>query len=444
MILLVLIWGALLVALLAWAIGKPGEGGSLTLAYFLGLSLIHVPGALAFIDPLVAPPLREVTQVGFGLTLLGLAMFSAGAVLGRVLNRRLIGRQVAASATFLRLFDRLGWRAFLLGVVSYFVILPVASRIPSITSIVAALATLMIIGLWLRIESAVQGQNLRRLLSSLAILPLLPLATLASGGFIGFGVYWALSVVCFWFIIARRRVWFYAASPLVGLLALSLFVTYMGERISIREAVWRDQAGWTDRLESISNIVTNFQMLDLGRAADIEALNSRLNQNYFVGLGVLRHQAGVFKLEYGATVSPLALVPRALWPGKPEVGGGGYLVSRFTGLRLTEGVSFGAGQVLEFYMNFGTAGVVAGFFLFGLIFMLLDGAIMRALARGDVAALLTPGMVGLMLMQPGGNMLEIIVAVAAAYLTARLLAVSGILGRGMKSNTRAAARAVRI
>ena len=428
MLVLLLIWIALLAALLVWVIGMPGEGGGMTLAYFLGLSLIHVPGALAFMDPFVALPGREATQVGFELTLLALAMFTAGALLVRAFNSARASGEAAIATASAQVFDSLGWRAFILGGVSYFVVIPIAGHIPSMTSIVSALATLLIIGLWLRLYGAVLSHNSRRLLSSLAILPLLPLATLTTGGFIGFGVYWALSVVCFWFAIARRRTGFYIAAPFVTVLALSLFVTYMGQRVGIREVVWREQAGWADRLQRISTIATDFQFLDLGRGAHIEALNDRLNQNYFVGVGVLRHRTGAVDLEYGATVSPLALVPRALWSDKPAVGGGGDLVTRFTGLPLAYGTSFGAGQVLEFYMNFGTTGVVVGFFLLGMIFMRLDGLVMRALGRGDVTALLTPSMVGLALMQPGGNMLEIIVAVVAAYVAAKLLATSSLLG----------------
>ena len=46
--LLLVLWTAILTALVAFGIGRSREGGALTLAYFLGLSLIHVPGALAF------------------------------------------------------------------------------------------------------------------------------------------------------------------------------------------------------------------------------------------------------------------------------------------------------------------------------------------------------------------------------------------------------------
>ena len=57
----------------------------------------------------------------------------------------------------------------------------------------------------------------------------------------------------------------------------------------------------------------------------------------------------------------MGLVPRALWPDKPAVGGGGSLVTEYTGIPFEEGTSVGAGQVLEFYVNFGIPGVLAGF-----------------------------------------------------------------------------------
>ena len=88
------------------------------------------------------------------------------------------------------------------------------------------------------------------------------------------------------------------------------------------------------------------------------ALDQRLNQNYLVGMGVMRHREGEAELLYGATVPFWALIPRAIWPDKPAVGGGGDLVSQFTGIKFAEGTSVGVGQVLEFYMNFGMPGVL--------------------------------------------------------------------------------------
>ena len=110
----------------------------------------------------------------------------------------------------------------------------------------------------------------------------------------------------------------------------------------------------------------------------------RLNQNFLVGMGVMRHRQGSVELWYGATIPIWALVPRAIWPDKPAVGGSGDLVAEFTGISFAEGTSVGVGQVLEFYMNFGMTGVVAGFAILGFILMRLDQGITRALATGNI------------------------------------------------------------
>ena len=78
---LLVIWVVLLAALVLFAIGRPGRGGALTLAYFLGLSLIHVPGVLPFLTPGSGLDDFDETRLGFQLTLLGMAAFVAGAVL---------------------------------------------------------------------------------------------------------------------------------------------------------------------------------------------------------------------------------------------------------------------------------------------------------------------------------------------------------------------------
>jgi hypothetical protein len=157
------------------------------------------------------------------------------------------------------------------------------------------------------------------------------------------------------------------------------------------------------------------------------ALDQRLNQNYLVGTGVMSHREGLVELWYGATVPLWALIPRAIWPDKPAVGGSGDLVAQFTGITFAEGTSVGAGQVLEFYMNFGMAGVLAGFVVFGFILMRLDQGVMRALAMGDLAGMVRRVLPGLALLAPLGSLLEILVAVVSASITAQLLVHSKLL-----------------
>jgi hypothetical protein len=425
---LVLGWAALLVLLVAVAIRPPSKGGALTLSYFFGLSVIHVVGLIAFLGSGSGLTDLEVTRIGGEMTVLGMAAFVAGAILARATSRR--GARLTAQAPQRRAqaFSRFGWRAFAVGIISYFVLLPLSGSVPSFTAVVSAVATLLILGFWLVLYSNEVVSAQRYTLATLALLPFLPLATLVTGGFLGYGVYWVLSIITFLFVISRRRIWFYLAAPLVVYLGLSLFITYSGQRNGIREVVWLERSSLVDRLVRVSTLVTDFQLLDLNSPTHVAAIDDRLNQNVLVGVAVRRHEAGLSEFAYGGTVAWWALIPRALWPDKPAVGGGGSIVTQYTGIQFAAGTSVGAGQVMEFYVNFGVPGLLIGFAALGFALLRLDYGIMRALAADDTRGLLLRTMPGLALLQPGGNLLEILVALVAAYVGARLILYARIFG----------------
>jgi hypothetical protein len=418
---LLIIWLGLSVVLIILGIGRTGEGGALTLAYFAGLSLIHVPGALIFLGHGADFLDRDMTELGFQITVIGMGTFVVGTVAARWRSRQRFGRSSAGRPSLALGFSKIGWKSLAVGVVSYFVLIPLASLIPSLTSIVAAIATVLILGLWLMVYEALLKNDELRMIGILALLPLLPLATLAIAGFLGFGVYWILSVLCFLFVTVRDRTWFYVLAGPLLFFGMSLFVTYMGQRTTIREAVWLDRASIIDRLEGISNLVTDFQLFSLDAPDQATSINDRLNQNMFVADAIVRYESGINELALGSTVPWWALIPRAIWPDKPDVGGSGDVVAEYTGLNLSKGTSFGIGQVLEFYINFGIIGVIVGFFAFGYILKYLDIGIMRALKDGDMRGLLLRAMPGLAMLQPGGSLLEVVVAVVAAMVAARIM-----------------------
>jgi hypothetical protein len=439
---LMMLWLLLLAALMVLVVGKSGSGGALTLAYFLGESLIHVPGCLAYLgSAYIGSQMGNVgfenTIRGFELTLIGMMAFIAGAFVVPLAYGRPPRKDTSAYA---RMFDRLGWRLILGGFFAYFVLLPVAGFVPSLVAIVSSLATMLILGIWLRLYASHIAHDRWAMIQTMSLLPLLPLGTLVTAGFIGYGVNWILSVLSFHYVIARRRMWFYLAAPLAVFLGLSFFVSYMGQRTGIRDVVWVQNAGLFDRLERVGAIATDFQLLDVDDSKHASALLGRLNQNYLVGAGIIRHEAGGSSFVYGDTIPWWALIPRAIWPSKPDVGGGGDLVSKFTGIAFARGTSVGVGQVLEFYMNFGNVGVILGFFALGVVLMWLDRNIMIALGTGDTGKLALSALPGLALLEPGGNLLEILVATAAAYLGGRVLKFFGFfnIGRPQRTRTRIA------
>jgi hypothetical protein len=110
----------------------------------------------------------------------------------------------------------------------------------------------------------------------------------------------------------------------------------------------------------------------------------------------------------------ISLVPRALWPDKPAVGGGGDVVTKYTGIRFAQGTSIGAGQVLEFYVNFGPWGVIGGFLIYGWLLGFMDVAISESLRHGDQRRFLFWFLIAIGLLQPGGNLMEIAASAGAA------------------------------
>jgi hypothetical protein len=420
-----LIWVTLFVGLIFLVVDRRRKRGALTLAYFLTLSLGHVPGVLAYLDPGFGLFTAEATKVGFDTTLIGMTAFCVGAlVAARVLPPRAANAKPYQQTVSAEAFSRIGWRMLTIGIAAYFIVLPVAALLPSVTAIASVAGLLLILSFWLRLYVADGWQTLW----ILATIPLLPLSTLVTGGFIGFGTIWALAIVAFYFVIARRRFWFYLISPPIIFLSLSLFVTYFQAREDIRQVVWDKGTSMVERLDKVTNLYTNFQFLDLSNLRHQNALDGRLNQNWLVGFGVMRHREHAVELVYGATLPLWALIPRAIWPDKPAVGGGQDWVTQFTGITFAEGTSVGVGQVLELYMNFGMPGILAGFAVLGFILMRLDQKIMWAIAMRNISHTVRCALPGLALLSPLGNLMEVLVSCVAAMIVSQLLIYSKLLG----------------
>ncbi|MGV8840413.1 MAG: hypothetical protein ACWA6X_08925 [Bauldia sp.] len=416
---LVLAWVALCVLVIVVVSPRPGMGGPLTLSYFLALSMIHVPGALSYVGGAMVDTGLEPTLVGFRWTIIGLAAFVAGAALNRGPQPLAVWRGPLGGDAMTA--QRVGTRLLIVGGFAFLVIQPLLGGIASIGAVVSTVSLLLVVGLWLRLYSSITLRNRRGFLLTLAFLPVLPLVTLTSAGFVGYGVGWVISVVALLFVLSRKRVLLLLATPVVLWVGLSFFVTYAAGRNDIRDVVWSGRASVMERVESVAAMVVSFQPLDLSNELHTRNLRNRLNQNLLVGVGVIRHQNDQVDLVHGATFQPLLLIPRALWPGKPEIGGSGTIVTNFTGVNFAAGTSVGAGQVLEFYYNFGTIGVIVGFFGLGFLLRFLDRKLMTGLVEGNLRLLLLYGMPGLALLQPGGSVIETAAAAIASLVAAHLI-----------------------
>ena len=362
------------------------------------------------------------TRLGFEQTVIGIVAFLAGVIIARTIvflrpeQNAGVGRLHDLSPGSLAALNRLALYYCLFGGIAYFVLMPLAGVIPSATAIISSIGSLIVVGACLRLWVAQEGQDRLKFWITIAILPLLPLFTLIQAGFIGYGTYWVLTISAFIFAQSRRRLLYLFLAPVVAYVGMSLFVNYMAARQDIRNVVWHQRASLADRLDRVENIFRNFEWLDPSNTRHRREIESRLNQNFLVGAAVARMESGLQPYASGATISNMitGLIPRALWPDKPAVGGGGNVVTEFTGIRFARGTSVGAGQVLEFYENFGTWGVIGGFLIYGWLLGYMDLTIIEALHRGDQRHFLFWFMIAVSLMSPGGNLVEIVVSVAGA------------------------------
>jgi len=421
-------FAVMLTLLLMWfAVGfylqKERYSAGMPLAYFLALSLIHVPGAVLYLDSEDMRSDAIWSQRGFEQTVIGMVAFSVGVAVARYIARCACAKidlpGVLAPQDFAKL-NRLATLYLWSGVSAYFVLLPISSRVPSLTAIVVPLGSLLLVGACLRLWIALQLKDRRKYWSTMTLIPLLPLSTVVQAGFINFGTSWVMIIGSFIYAQSKRRLGLLLLTPIVIYIGLSVFVDYMQVRNDIRKVVWKEHS-FADGLQVVEDrILSHFDWFDLANPIHRKALNDRLNQNLFVGRAMQRLEAGQVSYAYGSTIGDMiiGLIPRAIWPEKPSVGGGKDVVSHYTGLILPTDTSFGSGQVFDFYVNFSTLGVIGGFLLWGWFLGTGDFLIIKYLHQGDQARFLFWFLISLSLLNPNGNLLEIFVGAVCSAITA--------------------------
>ena len=390
----------------------------LVFAYIANLALIHWAGALIYALPWYTTPQARQVQTGFHETTYGFVALIAGVGASLIFSssdRRSVHRAVLP-------VGRLAWTYIAVGLTSYLVLLPWLGTVPTLGAVLAAGWNLYAIGIALKCREVAEQERWTAILPWLVLVFLTPVITILTQGFLGFGVQVVIVVIVFMATTTRHRWRWTAASLLLIYPALSIYVAYMAQRDYLRQSVWGGDP-MRARIERLYDTARSVEPFDITNQSHIQPIDERLNQNQLVGACVeyldgLSHPfAGGETLWYGV----IALVPRIVWPDKPVVAGSMGLVTRYTGVTFGAFTSVGIGQVMEFYMNFGTAGVIVGFFVFGLIVAAFDRAAAIHLRSGDYVGFTAWFLPGMALLQAGGSIVEITSSVAAGAATAYLL-----------------------
>ena len=402
---------------------QQATGSGLVVAYLLNLWAVHGLGAFLYVLPWWrAMDVAGLVESGFRQATAGLIGAAIGSVVVGpfVMTTFHVPPPVVGSK---RPEPRLAVLYVLIGIVCYLVLLPLASRIPSATALVASGWQLLVVGLALMLWKAWHDRRYTAFKIILLIaLGGLPLLTVAHAGFLGYGSSAALTLLVFTAAFVRPRWKMLVAGAVLGYLGLSYYVTYMRDRGEIRAVVWEAQATVAERAVPIWRTLTDWEWLDLRNEDHLQRIDERLNQNFLVGAAVQYLETGMTMFVRGATIRDafLAIIPRALWPEKPLAAGSGYLVSDYTGIAFAEGTSVGIGQIMEFYVNFGTVGVMVGCLIVGTLLSIFDSAAGQRLRMGDWQGFSYWYLPGIGLLNVGGSLTETIASVAAAFVTAYL------------------------
>jgi hypothetical protein len=362
--------------------------------------------------------------LGFVQSAIGVIAFGVGAALVAPFLVRLLEPPGAARAEAhgVRPDAMLPRSYMLVGIIAYAVLVPLARMVPTFNAVAVAATQLVIIGICLRCWHGWFTKSNWLFYSALAFAAVIPFATILGQGFLGYGAAAAMAILCFNGSFIRPRWKVGLAAVLVMYIGFSVFVTYMRDRGEIRRVVWGGESV-VSRLTSVMSTVRETELFDPRNPNHLYRIELRLNQNYLVGASVEMLNSGAREPARGETVwqALLALVPRAIWPEKPVYAGSPGIVSSYTGLTFAAGTSVGVGQVMEFYINFRTIGVIVGFLLLGALIGMFDAWAADRLWQGDWLQFAMWFLAGLGFIQAGGSLVEVLSTVAAGLLAAILV-----------------------
>ncbi len=404
-------------------------GSGLLFAYVLNLWVNHWIAASLYVLPWYSYDWNaawyrnfkfEWVTDGFQQSTFGIIAFVAGSFLiGSLFTPLLLSRQQGGAY----LPDPRLPKAYIIsGFIFYFLLSPVLGRLPTMASIISSGLSLMATG-WALVLWKVWQERKRLAFYRWFAAGLLsfPLLTLVTQGFLSFGAIALVTVLAFVASFYRPRLRLIILAFLIGYLGLSFYVTYMRERITIREAVWGGRS-LTGRVEQLYQSFSDFEWFDLYDQVHLARIDMRLNQNLLVGAAVSQLN-GSKEFVQGETLlaSLSALIPRVLWSDKPIFTGGSELASRFTGITYVEDTSVGIGPVMELYINFGTSGVIMGFLILGGIVTILDAMARERLLKGDWKGFTFWFLPGLSFIQISGSFVEVTASTGGAFIMAFLV-----------------------
>lgn len=406
-------------ALVLWGQRRGDQGTGLVLAYALQLWVIHWLAPAIYALPWFAAP-SPVLLDGLKESTYAILGFAIGAtILGPVVRARLKmpesdpNHAVVAESGLVHAYLWVG--------VGAYIGQPLVRSIPTIGALTSVTSNLLLVAFALECWNGLNRPQ-HSVWRWIAMSTALPFVTIVTQGYLSYGFAAMLTVFAFVASIYRPRWRVVALGVAVSFLALSVYVTYMRDRTMIRASVW-GQESYSARLTQLAGTFSDFEFLDLTNPDHLLRIDDRLNQTSLVGASVQYLSLRPEEFARGETIRDALLspIPRAIWPTKPISAGSGDLVSRFTGMQFAEGTSVGIGNVLEWYVNFGSVGVVLGSIFFGIVLTVIDAYSVAHLRAGNFSSFALCYLPAMSLLQVGGSLVEAVSGAGAGLVMGLLV-----------------------
>jgi hypothetical protein len=413
-------------AALVWIIRRDPVSLGIPIAYLFLLLLIHVPGAFAHLVGRAILLDNDLTETGIVFTSIGAVCFVVGVFLARaqpsgVTATRVEDRFQAVRMAMTSMAERHQFAIFCLAAGWFFTYgLSFLRDIPTLGAAIEKGGGVWMLGVMLGLRDALQRRDRKWIAIWLGSLAVYPVMMLVLGGFLSYGSTAVVIVLAALAVSTRSHLKVAGGFIVAVFLGFNVFLSYFEHRDAIREAAWGG-APFEQRVEQSWNMITDFSLFDAANETHLNALDQRLNQNYFTGLAAKRLDLGQVEYLHGRSIweGVIAVVPRALWPEKPVTAGSPKIVGEMTGLILSDTTSFGVGNVMEFHINFGIPGIIGGFLILGWLIGTLDRKAAIAEAQGEYGRTIVYFLPAVALIQPNGSMVELvggsISALIAAY-----------------------------
>lgn len=379
-----LIWALVFIFLIVYLWRRRQQGVGITATYLVFLAAGYwLQGAIYALPwyERMYPP--ETILSGFQMSLIALISLTFGVVVVapflRTQHRRMaptVTSRKAGEAVSQERLHKITWAYTASGLLVYLVVAVVLGDVPTLGAFLGGIQRLYHVGIlfliWLTFTEVPLKKSRLLIIGSLIII--WPLFTITRDGFLGFGIIPITLLLIFpAFRFVKPRIVLVIA-PVVILLGTSIIMTYFEGRNAIRNVAWSDATTDT-RVTTLGEVfTTGFRIVNIFDPDQLAVIDLRFALNWLTGRGIERLESGVIPYANGETIRDafLMVLPRFLWTDKPLVVGGQTLVNQYTGIFMYGATSVALGQVLEFYVNFGTLGVILGFALLGVLLSNID------------------------------------------------------------------------